>query len=193
MIAIADMPPPPACIAPSLVGLTERAAARRARQSGCRIVLRGASLRQPEIQTVAAQMPRSGARAAVLTLWLNPLCVRSGLPGPPHDQGRRRGPTELITGLFIEGGPAVQYSTPGCRYRHRPASPVAGTIEVLSDTGNVVVRSRTITRGRYLTVRLPPGRYRVTGDLTPGGGTLAARIRIRAGFTTRRYVVEPVP
>jgi hypothetical protein len=191
MVATVIMQTPPGCVAPAVAGLTERAAAARLHAAGCRVAVRGAALKQPAVQTVARQTPRAGSRTAGVVLWVNPLCVRSAAAGPPHDQGRRRGPTELITGLFIEGGPAVVFSAPGCRYP--PGRPTAGTIQVLDPATGAVVRSRTIHRGRYLTFRLAPGRYLVRGRLGHQSTTQPATVGIRPGFTTRRYVVEDVP
>ena len=84
--------------------------------------LAGARLKQSTVQTVATQAPAAGARSVVVRLTLNPLCFGSALNGPPHDEGMRPGPTELITGLYIVGGPALPYSTPGCR--RPPGSPL---------------------------------------------------------------------
>ena len=107
----------PRCVAPRLVGLTERAAAHRARAAGCVVHLTGARLKRATVQTIAAQAPSPGARSVVVRLTLNPLCFGSALAGPPHDEGMRPGPTELITGLYLVGGPALPYSTRGCRYK----------------------------------------------------------------------------
>jgi hypothetical protein len=184
-------PPPHRCTAPAVAGLTEQVAARRVRLAGCRLRLRGARLKQATVQTVAAQTPGAGTSATVVTLRLNPDCVGPAAAGPPHDQGSRPGPTELITGLFIEGGPVQMYSTPGCR--QPPGTPVAGTIDVLDRASRQVVRTRTIHRGRYVTFRLAPGRYLVQGSLGHDNATIASPVTIRAGFTTRQYTVEPVP
>ena len=177
------------CVAPRLAGLTERAAARTAGEAGCTVALAGARLRQAAVQTVAAQSPAAGQHAAVVTLTLNPLCFGSALAGPPHDEGMRPGPTELITGLYVVGGPALPYSTPRCR--QKPGKPAPGTIDVLDPTGGAVVASRTVKHGRLVTFRLAPGRYRVSGR--EEAQILARPFSIRAGDTTRRYVIEPVP
>jgi hypothetical protein len=103
----------------------------------------------------------------------------------------RPGPTELITGLYIVGGPALPYSTPRCR--EQPGRPTTGTVEVLDAAGGTLVASRTITRAGLVTFRLTPGRYRVGGRIQPGDQILTQPFTIRAGYTTRRYVIEPVP
>jgi hypothetical protein len=181
----------PGCVAPRLVGLTERAAAHRARAAGCVVHLTGARLKRATVQTIAAQAPSPGARSVVVRLTLNPLCFGSALAGPPHDEGMRPGPTELITGLYLVGGPALPYSSPHCR--QKPGTPGPGTIDVLDPAGRTVIASRTTKRGRLVTFRLPPGRYRVSGRADPNNDSLTQPFTIRAGYTTRRYVIEPVP
>jgi hypothetical protein len=44
-----------------------------------------------------------------------------------------------------------------------------------------------------VTFRLAPGRYRVSGRAEQGAEILARPFTIRAGYTTRHYVIEPVP
>jgi hypothetical protein len=179
------------CIAPRLVGLTDRAAMHKARAAGCIVHLTGARLRQATVQTIAAQTPAAGHRGAVVRLTLNPFCIGSALAGPPPDEGMRPGPTELITGLYVVGGPALPYSSPRCR--RKPGKPAAGTIDVLDPAGSTVVASRTAKRGRRMTFRLAPGRYRVSGVTQQGPQIFARPFTIRAGYTTRRYLIEPVP
>jgi hypothetical protein len=103
----------------------------------------------------------------------------------------RPGPTELITGLYLVGGPALPYSTPHCR--PKPGTPAPGTIEVVRRPGGTLVASRTVTRGRLVTFRLAPGRYRVGVRPRHGAISFGRRFTIRDGFETRRYVIEPVP
>jgi hypothetical protein len=184
-------PRPSGCVAPQLVGMTERAAARQARAAGCVVHLAGARLSQAAVQTIAAQAPAPGTRTDAVRLTLNPLCFGSALAGPPDDEGTRPGPTELITGLYIVGGPALPYSSPDCR--RKPGKPAPGTIEVLDAAGSRLVATRTVKHGRMVTFRLAPGRYRVSGHAQPGVQIFARPFTIRAGYTTRQYVIEPVP
>jgi hypothetical protein len=179
------------CVTPKLVGLTERAAAHRASAAGCVVHLTGARLKRATVQTVAGQAPAPGTPSATVRLTLNPLCFGSALAGPPHDEGMRPGPTELITGLYLVGGPALAYSSPHCR--QKPGTPGPGTIDVLDPNGRTVIASQTAKRGRLATFRLPPGRYQVSGRADPDNVSLAQPFTIRAGYTTRRYVIEPVP
>jgi hypothetical protein len=179
------------CVAPRLVGLTERAAQRTASAAGCVVHLAGARLKRATIQTVASQTPAAGARTGVVRLTLNPLCFGEALNGPPHNQGMRPGPTELITGLYVVGGPALPYSTPNCT--PKPGRPTTGTIDLLDAAGGTPIASRTITHARLVTFKLAPGHYRVGGSLQRGSRLFSQPLTIRAGYTTRRYVIEPVP
>jgi hypothetical protein len=182
---------PPGCVTPRLVGMTERVAVRRADAAGCVVHLDGARLKQATVQTIAAQTPAPGTRSDAVRLTLNPLCVGSALAGPPHDEGIRPGPTELITGLYVVGGPALPYSSPHCR--RQPGQPAPGTIDVLDPAGGAVVATRTVKRGRLMRFRLAPGRYQVSGRDSQGVKIFARSFTIRTGYTTRRYVIEPVP
>jgi hypothetical protein len=189
--ATSTIPLASGCVTPRLVGLTERVAARRAHAAGCVVQLAGARLRRATVQTIDAQAPAPGARSVVVALTLNPLCFGLALNGPPDNEGMRPGPTELITGLYLVGGPALPYSTPHCR--PKPGTPAPGTIEVVRRPGGTLVASRTVTRGRLVTFRLAPGRYRVGVRPRHGAISFGRRFTIRDGFETRRYVIEPVP
>jgi hypothetical protein len=192
--ATATTPQQRGCITPRFVGLTERAAAHEAHTAGCIVHLTGAALKQPTVQTVAAQAPAAGTSSIRVRLTLNPLCFGAALTGPPHNQGMRPGPTELITGLYLVGGPVLPYSSPHCRRPPgKPGTPVPGTIDVLGPIGATTVASQTVKRGRLVTFRLAPGRYRVGDRAENQTPTFARPFTIRAGYTTIRYVIEPVP
>jgi hypothetical protein len=74
---------PTECVVPRLRGLTLRSARARAGEAGCHLRLRGARVKDGSIQTVGRQHPRPGGRSETVTVVVNPLCERSGLPGPP--------------------------------------------------------------------------------------------------------------
>jgi hypothetical protein len=99
--------------------------------------------------------------------------------------------TGLITGLFIEGGPEVPFSAPGCRQHF--GHPEPGTIKVVDRSSRRIVFSQTITRGRLVRFPLAAGRYLISGHLAGGSGVLTTPVTIRSGFTTRRYAIEFVP
>jgi hypothetical protein len=112
-------------------------------------------------QTVERQSPAGGGRASSVTVWLNPLCHGEAAYGPGLDEPVvTPGPTELVSGFYLIGGPLARFSDPGCK---RPAAPPgAGTVQVTNASG-VVVATQTSTQGHFVEVALPAGSYTITG------------------------------
>jgi hypothetical protein len=148
------------CRAPHLTGLTLSSAREHAAHADCRLRIKGAPLEQAEIQTVARQSPAGGGRAAGVTIWLNPFCRGEAAYGPgPKQPALTPGPTELISGFYVLGGPIALFSDPGCK---RPAPPPdAGTVEVTNSSG-AVVASQTSSEGHLIEIPLAAGSYTVT-------------------------------
>lgn len=150
------------------------------------------------VQTVAEQRPSHGRTAEVVTIWINPLCSRSGLSGPPSDEPIvRTGPTRLVSGLFLVGGPLVLFSSPKCAFR--PESPWAGTITVRDRAAGASVATRTVRDGQLASFDLPPGKYTINGTFANGRAN-GARIRATArtvtvpvGKTVRQDITADVP
>jgi hypothetical protein len=187
------------CKAPNVVGVSYSMASRALQASGCRVAvrqLRGhGQYRAPSApagqQLVGRQSPAGGARTATVTIWLAPLCVQSAAPGPTDGlPAVSPGPTELIAGLFLRGGPLV--SSTHCRR----GTPSAGTLVVASSTGHVIAR-RSVRAGRYAVFPLAPGRYLLSGTFAAstgtGQGTGPVAVTISARRTTRRNVVAEIP
>jgi hypothetical protein len=106
-----------------------------------------------------------------MTVWLNPLCNREAAHGPEFNEPLvTQGPTELVSGFFLVGGPDDRrFSDPGCK---RPVPPPgAGTVEVTNASGEVVA-TQTSTSGHFVEIPLPAGSYTITGtflDATTNG------------------------
>jgi hypothetical protein len=149
------------CHVPKLTGLTLKAARERAAHARCRLRVKGAVLEGAEIQTVARQSPSRGGRSSRVTVWLNPICHREAAYGPELKEPLLTpGPTELVSGFFMVGGPLRQFSTPGCKL---PAPPLgAGTVEV-TNAGGAVVATQTSASGHFVEIPLPAGSYTITG------------------------------
>jgi len=149
------------CHVPRLTGLTLSAARERAAHARCRLRVKGAARQEAEIQTVERQSPRRGGHSSSVTVWLNPICHREAAYGPELKEPLvTPGPTELVSGFFVVGGPLRRFSTPGCK---RPAPrPGAGTVEV-TNAGGEVVATQTSTSGRFVVIPLPAGSYTITG------------------------------
>ena len=185
------------CRAPRLRGLTLQRARTRAAHAGCRLRIRGSRVQPAAIQTVARQAPGAGARAGVVTVWVNPLCSRTGASGPPPGEPiLTPGPTRLISGLFIEGGPLILFSNPGCTFK--PEQPGAGTISVTDPGTGAIVATETVSAGRLASFSLVPGTYRINGtfaDATADGAPFTAHttVTIPAGEIVRQDVTAFVP
>ncbi len=122
--------------------------------------MKGATPVQAEIQTVAQQSP-AGGRSSRVTVWLNPYCFGEADYGPGIDEPVvKPGPTEVISGFYLIGGPLTRFSDPGCK---RPAPPPgAGTVEVTNASG-ALVTTQSSTSGHFAEIPLPAGSYTITG------------------------------
>ena len=181
-----------ACRVPSLQGLTVSVARSRAAKAGCHLRLRGARITESSIQTVERQRPAHGGLAPLVTVTVNPLCERSGLPGPPSGEPFvKSGPTELVSGLYLQGGPVVLFSAPGCA--HRGGIPRAGTITVSQRNGGPVVASASVTHGQLAKIPLAPGSYTITGRFADGTKTFPQDVVVPAGKTVRQDVLVGLP
>jgi len=154
-----------ACRVPRLGGMRLSDARERAAHAGCAVHLAGRAVEDAGVQTVQRQSPRAGAHGTTVTLWVNPLCRGSADAGGPPSSVKP-GPTELITGFYLDGGPADRrWSSPGCR-RVTPSMheepPGAGSVQVVNAAG-AVVATRAAASGSLATISLPAGSYTVTG------------------------------
>jgi hypothetical protein len=74
---------------------------------------------------------------------------------------RSPGPTELVSGFYLDGGPLARFSDPGCI---RPAPPPGvGIVEVINPTTGALVATQTSERGRFAEIPLPAGSYTIRG------------------------------
>jgi hypothetical protein len=153
----------PSCRVPQLTGLTFERARVRAKRAGCQLRRTGAALKVASIQTIARQSPAAGRHAESVTVRLNPLCLGSAAYPPAIKEPLvRAGPTELVSGFFLVGGPLVRFSTRHCS---RPApEPEAGTVQVSDASG--VVATQTSTQDHLVKLPLPPGTYTISGTFT---------------------------
>ncbi len=190
---------------PRLVGLSLSAARHRAARAGCKLQAREAGSGQivgqqphsPNLaQPVVRQTPRAGRAGGVgrtVTVWLKPPCRQSADPGPPAGEPLvKRGPTELVSGLFLAGGPPSH--SPHCR----SGTPSPGTITVTSSATGAVVASDNVAYGQLATIPLAPGTYTIHGtfaDAFSNDQPIEAQPRqvtIVAGYTVRQDVVASI-
>jgi hypothetical protein len=155
-------------------------------------------------------MNRPLACAAAVAVLLLAGCGTRGGPGPMPGHGASgRPPAGRVTGrLLLEGGP------PRPDGRQRGPRPIRGVL-TFTTAGQRPVRARAGRTGVFA-VRLPPGRYRVSGRspmvmtvsngaaVTDSGQLLSGReweqpcsfplsVTVTAGQTTRAAVICPVP
>jgi hypothetical protein len=184
------------CRAPALAGLTVALARKRAARAGCTVRLEGPKLEQASIQTVAGQSPAPSRRSSRLTLWLNPLCAGSAAYAPDIEEPTvKPGPTELLSGFYLDGGPLVRFSSPHCR-RPEPKSG-GGTVEVIAGDGMLVAKA-SAPEGSLVAIALPPGTYSLRGTFPDASlNNLPPRptepITVKAGYTVRQDFFLDVP
>lgn len=189
---------PDVCRIPRLTGLVLTVAREQASKAGCAIRLAGAHVRAPDVQTIRRQNPHGGRHGRFVTVWVNPVCSSSAAAGPGTSEPlTTAGPTELISGLYIVGGPLRLWSEPRCTFR--PGKPGAGTITVRDPASGAVVASQTVTTGHLATIPLAPGTYSIQGRFgnatinERGGESFPTTVRILPGQTVRQDVFLNVP
>jgi len=117
-----------------------------------------------------------------------PACPAPTVPLPAHEPTLTAGPSELVAGFYEQGGALI----PNCP--QRPRGPYAGTLTITSvQTGRLVARRTLHGDGQLFVVRLPAGRYRLSGHLA--GGPLAVRetVTIPAHTTVRQDLFVDLP
>ncbi|MGO9488238.1 MAG: hypothetical protein ACLQBB_04320 [Solirubrobacteraceae bacterium] len=191
---------PRGCQTPEVVGVNLTMARQVLSASGCQVLVRQLSGHGRYVtpsspqgqQLVGRQSPGAGRRSAAVTIWLKPLCSQSAAPGPAEPgPAVTKGGTELISGLFLSGGPLVR------SVQCRSGVPSAGTITIASPDGRVIV-SRSVGDGRLAIFPLPPGRYEVEGSFAEArsnGAPLRATpvpVTITAQRTTRLNLVGQI-
>jgi hypothetical protein len=183
----------PRCSSLHLQGATVAKAKQRAGHAGCELSLRGAKVTTAGVQTIA----RTRTRGATITAWVNALCRAMGAPGPGIAEPTvTPGPTELVSGLFLDGGPLERVSAPDCSKIH--GTPLGGTIAVRNSAG-AVVSTQTVAEGHFATFALSPGTYAVAGTFANARRdekpieSLPRSVTITAGNTVRADVVVGIP
>jgi hypothetical protein len=187
------------------VGLTLAKARQLAAESGCRIRVTGAPILGPygqhvhvsggeDRRRIARQAPRPSDRAQSIDVWLVAECAEMGAPGPPPGEPFvTRGPTELITGLYVAGGPFEVF--PG---RCRKGVPEPGTIKVTDSASGTTVARTTVAKGQLAHITLAAGSYTIDGtlsDATINGKpmTNSASVTIPPAKIVRLDVIASIP
>lgn len=125
-----------------------------------------------------------------------PPCAGEAAYGPNIEEPLiTPGPTELVSGFYLVGGPIVLYSAPNCE-RLAPL-PGPGTVEVMNASGAVVARQSS-SYGSFIEIPLPPGSYTITGTFleansNDGHPQQTAPVVIPAGSTVRQDLFLNIP
>jgi hypothetical protein len=183
---------------PALRGLTLAAARVKAARAGCHLSVSNPGSQDDARRLVASQTVRRGPHGPTIDVRLDPLCMAANSPGPPpHEPFIRRGPTELVSGLFLTGGPVFFYSAPHCS--SVAGTPSAGTITVTNRASGARVAKQTVAEGQLAHFHLGPGSYTITGvfsDAYANGVPLTTppqTVEIPRGDTVRQDVVAGIP
>lgn len=180
------------CHVPRLTGLTVHAARSRARVAGCQLRLTGAAVKIATVQTVRTQSVRPGLHAVVVSVAVNPLCSGPAGLGPPSGEPiEKPGATELISGLFVEGGPLIFRSAPVCKALVGKST--GGTITVTNSVGTVIANNTALSAGQLLYVNVQPGTYTVSGKLSGGTAIGPITVTVPAGEIVRQDLVLEAP
>jgi hypothetical protein len=116
-------------------------------------------------------------------------CPHPSVRVPPNEPVYRVGPTELVSGLYVQGGAVPP---PPCKAK--PRGPYAGTITVSNASTGATVASKTVRDGHLAHIPLAPGRYKVSGQFSGGGtSTYSPTVTVRQGYKVRQDVFEDVP
>jgi hypothetical protein len=101
------------------------------------------------------------------------------------------GPTELDTGLFIQGGALIYRSVPVCKDLVGKSG--AGTITVTNFGGAAIANNVAITAGQLLKITLPAGQYTITGVFAGGNKAGPITVTVPSGEVVRQDLVLDVP
>jgi hypothetical protein len=127
-------------------------------------------------------------------VWLNPFCFGSSAHGPGINEPTVTiGPTELVSGFYLNGGPPAVFSAPRCKRPEQP--PVAGIVEVTNASG-VIVATKWSTEGHFVEIALAAGSYTIRGTFLHVGFPNPSRtesVVIPAGHTVRRDFFLDIP
>jgi hypothetical protein len=127
-----------------------------------------------------------------VSLSVNPLCPGpAGLGPPPGEPIEKPGATELITGLFLEGGPLVNRSAPVCK--DLVGKSTSGTITVVNSVGTVLANNMALTAGQLLYVNVQPGVYTVSGKLSGDTALGPITVNVPSGEIVRQDLVLQAP
>jgi hypothetical protein len=152
-----------------------------------RWLLSGLAVLAAGAATSAAQGAAAEGAAAVRGSLGATNCPHPSVPVPAHEPKYTSGPTELVSGLYIQGGAVPP---PPCH--PEPRGPYAGKLTITNRNGTFRA-TQTVGNGHLAHIPLAPGHYRLNGRLAGGGSTVPVDFTVRAGQKVRQDAFEDVP
>jgi hypothetical protein len=124
---------------------------------------------------------------AAVALSQHQSCPKPTVAVAPREPYVTRGPTEVVVGLYVQGGALI----PDCP--QKPRGPDGGTVTVSARDGKVVARETLGAAGKLFVLRAQPGSYTISAKIAGGVRLPRVLVTVRQGYTTRRDLFEDVP
>ena len=124
-------------------------------------------------------------QAVVLTPYAR--CPKSAVAVAPREPYVTRGPTQVVVGLYVQGGALI----PNCP--QVPRGPDSGTVTVSAHGGKIVARETLATAGRLFVLPVAPGNYTISAKIAGGVRLPPVSVTVRKGYTVRHDLFEDVP
>ena len=122
-----------------------------------------------------------------VVLMQHALCPKSIVAVAPREPYLTRGPTEVVVGLYVQGGALI----PNCP--QEPRGPDGGTVTVSAHGGRVVARETLSAAGRLFVLPVAPGNYTISARIANGVRLRPVSVTVRKGYTVRQDLFEDVP
>jgi len=114
-------------------------------------------------------------------------CPKSVVAVAPREPYVTRGPTEVVVGLYVQGGALI----PNCP--QEPRGPDGGTVTVTTHGGRIVARETLAASGKLFVLAVAPGNYTISAKIANGVRLRPVSVTVRKGYTVRHDLFEDVP
>ena len=114
-------------------------------------------------------------------------CPKPTVAVAPREPYVTRGPTEVVVGLYVQGGAFI----PNCP--QEPRGPDGGTVTVTARGGKTVAHETLGGAGKLFVLRVAPGSYTISAKIANGVRLQPVSVTVRKGHTVRRDLFEDVP
>jgi hypothetical protein len=114
-------------------------------------------------------------------------CPKPTVAVAPREPYVTRGPTQVVVGLYVQGGALI----PNCP--QEPRGPDPGTVTVSAHGGRIVARETLSAAGKLFVLAVAPGNYTISAKIANGVRLRSVSVTVRAGYSVRRDLFEDVP